>query len=234
MADIVADRILQMITSEQLRPGAQLPPERELASLLGTSRPSLREALRSLQARGYVDIRHGTGAFVLDPATARTLREAMFAEEMSLVELFDMREVLELPAAGWAAVKQDELRLARVREAFEAVDEASSEELARSEIDWRRMQRLDAAFHLSIVQAAGNRFMSQSVTVLQDILARGMETTLRIPGRLARSQADHRRILDAVMAGDPTASRRAVASHIRGARKAAFTRIREQGGVPGD
>lgn len=229
VADIIADRILQMIKSEQLRPGNRLPPERELASLLGTSRPSLREALRSLQANGYVEIRHGAGVFVQNPATSRTLRDAVLAEEMSLAELFDMREVLELPAAGWAAAKQDSVRLARVQEAFEAVDEASSEELERDEIDWRRMQTLDAAFHLSIVQAAGNRFLSQTLTVLQDILSRSMETTLQIPGRLARSQVDHRRILDAVLAGDPVAARRAVAAHIRGARKAAFKRIREQG-----
>ncbi|WP_235022558.1 FadR/GntR family transcriptional regulator [Amycolatopsis alkalitolerans] len=222
--DLIADRILALISSEKLHPGSKLPPERELATLLGTSRPSLREALRALQVKGHVEIRHGAGVFVADPATTRSLREAVFAEEMSLAELFDMREVLELPAVSWAAANQDREKLAAVRKAFEALDEAS----ARDKMDWARLQQLDAAFHLSIVRAAGNRFLSQTLTVLQDILARGMETTLRVPGRLERSRVDHRKILEAVLDGQPSIARRAAAVHIRGARKAAFARLHDE------
>jgi len=220
--DLIAGRILALISAERLHPGDKLPPERELANLLGTSRPSVREALRSLQAKGHVRIRHGAGVFVADPASSKSLREAVFAEEMSLGELFDMREVLELPAVSWAAANQDEEKLADVRKAFEALDEASAQDV----VDWPRLQQLDAAFHLSIVRAAGNRFLSQTLTVLQDILARGMETTLQIPGRLEKSRVDHRRILEAVLHNEPAAARRAAAAHIRGARKAAFARLR--------
>lgn len=225
IADLIADRILQLISTEKIRPGARLPPERELATLLGASRPSIREALRSLQTKGYVEIRHGAGVFVTEPPTARSLRAAVFAEEMSLAELFDMREVLELPAVVWAATNQDAERLAKVQAAYDALDEASAQE----DVDWPRLQSLDAAFHLNIVEAAGNRFLSQTLTVLQDILARGMETTLQLPGRLEKSRADHRHILDAVLAGDPEAARRAAAAHIQGAREAAFDRLREDG-----
>lgn len=224
VADLIAGRILEVISSERLHPGDRLPPERELATLLGTSRPSLREALRSLQAQGHVEIRHGTGVFVADPATSRTLREAMAAEEMSLAELFDMREVLELPAVAWAAANQDAERLERVRAAHAELDAAS----AGDEVDWDRMRRLDSAFHLAIVEAAGNRFLSRTLGVLQEILGRGMETTLQIPGRLERSRADHQRILEALLAGDAGAARRAAAAHIRGARKAALARVREE------
>ncbi|MHA6630423.1 FadR/GntR family transcriptional regulator [Pseudonocardia sichuanensis] len=224
VADLIADRILQLIRSEKLHAGTRLPAERELASLLGTSRPSLREALRSLQAKGHVEIRHGAGVFVTDPATSRSLRAAVFAEEMSLTELFDMREVLELPAVAWAATNQDTERLAKVQDAYDALDAASAQE----DVDWALLQKLDAAFHLSIVEAAGNRFLSQTLTVLQDILARGMETTLQLPGRLQKSRVDHRRILDAVLAGDPAAARKAAAAHILGARRAAVARVRNE------
>lgn len=224
VADLIADRVLEVIANHQLNPGDRLPPERELAGLLGTSRPSVREALRSLQAQGRVEIRHGTGVFVADPATARTLREAMLAEEMSLAELFDMREVLELPAVVWAAKYQDTERLERVREAYTALEAASAEET----VDWAALQQLDAAFHLRIVEAAGNRFLTRTLGVLQEILAKGMETTLRIPGRLQRSRVDHKRILDELLAADPVAARRAAAAHIRGARKAALARVRDE------
>jgi GntR family transcriptional repressor for pyruvate dehydrogenase complex len=224
VSDLIARRILEVIASDQLRPGDRLPPERELAAMLGASRPSLREALRSLKVQGHVDIRHGSGVFVADPATTRSLREAMSAEDMSLTELFDMREVLELPAASWAARNQDTAKLDRVREAFDTLMAASSEPV----VDWNRLRDLDAAFHMRIVEAAGNRFLTRTLGVLQEILARGMETTLQLPGRLENSRRDHRRILDAVLSGDPAAARRAAAAHIKGARTAALTRVQAE------
>jgi GntR family transcriptional regulator, transcriptional repressor for pyruvate dehydrogenase complex len=224
VSDLIARRILEVIASDKLRPGDRLPPERELAAMLGTSRPSLREALRSLKAQGHVDIRHGSGVFVADPATTRSLRAAMVTEEMSLTELFDMREVLELPAAGWAARQQDAEKLARVKEAYDTLMAASYEE----RVDWGRLQDLDAAFHMRIVEAAGNRFLTRSLGVLQEILARGMETTLQLPGRLEASRREHNRILDALLGGEITAARRAAGAHIRGARTAAMARLQQQ------
>lgn len=223
VADLIARRILEVIGSDQLRPGDRLPPERELAAMLGTSRPSLREALQSLKARGWVDIRHGSGVFVAEPATTRSLREALLAEEVSLRELYDMREVLELPAAAWAAKHGDAAKLAAVQEAYGAMMSASPDRG-----DWRRMQELDAAFHLRIVEAADNRFLARTQGVLQEILAAGMGTTLRVPGRLERSRGEHERILSALLSGNPAAARRAALTHINNARKAALSRLHEQ------
>lgn len=223
VSDLIAERILQAIESQELKPGDRLPSERELASRLGTSRPSLREALRSLRESGHVDIKHGSGVFVADPGDSRALRDAKFAEELTLTELFDMREVLEVPATAWAARNQDRELLAKVTEAFHALDRCAG----AAEIDWAELRALDSAFHLRIVEAAGNRFLTRTETVLQDILARGMQSTLRLPGRLQRSRRDHARIHDAVIAGDPVAARRAAKAHIDGARRAALKHLRD-------
>lgn len=242
VSDLIARRILEVIRSERLRPGDRLPPERELAAMLGTSRPSLREALQAIKARGWVDIRHGSGVFVADPATTRSLREALLAEEVSLRELFDMREVLELPAAAWAAKNADSAKLAAVQLAYDALmsragasaDDGSGNEDGVNKdgeaVDWPRLQRLDAAFHLRIVEAAGNRFLARTQGVLQEILATGMDTTLRLPGRLGKSRGEHARILAAVVSGNPAAARRAALTHINSARKAALSRLHEQPG----
>ncbi|HEX4062626.1 MAG TPA: FadR/GntR family transcriptional regulator [Streptosporangiaceae bacterium] len=229
VSDLIARRILEVIGSDRLRPGDRLPPERELAAMLGTSRPSLREALQALKARGWVDIRHGSGVFVADPATTRSLRDALLAEEVSLRELFDMREVLELPAAAWAAKNGEDRKLAAVQAAYEALMEAANAGSAADGLDWRRLQDLDAAFHLRIVEAAGNRFLARTQGVLQEILAAGMGTTLRLPGRLEKSRGEHARILAAVMSGNQVAARRAALTHINSARKAALSRLRGQG-----
>lgn len=221
VSELIARRILDVISADKLKPGDQLPPERELAAMLGTSRPSLREALQSLKARGFLDIRHGAGVFVADPATTKSLREAMSAETISLTELFDMREVLELPAAEWAAraarTEGDQV-LTAVGEAYTTLRIASRPPVS----DWAELQRLDAQFHMRIVEAAGNRFLTRTNGVLQEILAQGMDTTLQIPGRLQKSRDEHQRILEALLAGDSAAARRAARSHIRGARTAAL------------
>lgn len=224
VSDLIARSIVDMVAGESLRPGDRLPPERDLAALLGVGRPSLREALRSLKSQGRVDIRHGAGVFVADPETTRALRTALYAEAIDLEELFNMREVLELPAAAWAARNGDVTKVKKVVEAYETAAAASLE----PDLDWNHLGALDAAFHLRIVEAADNQFLARTQGILQEILSRGMETTLRIPGRLEKSRADHRRIMDAILAGNPTAARRAAQVHIRAARKAALGRMRQE------
>ena len=229
VSGLIAQRILDAIADEKLSAGDRLPPERELAARLGVGRPTLREALGVLKAQGRLDIRHGAGVFVADPETTRKLRSALYTEEIDIEELFDMREVLELPAAEWAARKQNRDKLAAVGEAFEVLTEASTQ----PDVDWRYLQQLDATFHLRIVEAAENKFLARTQGVLQEILSRGMETTLRVPGRLEKSRVDHQRILDALLAGDPTRARTAALAHIRGARRAALVRLHEAVGNSG-
>jgi GntR family transcriptional regulator, transcriptional repressor for pyruvate dehydrogenase complex len=218
--DLIAQRIREVISTELLQPGERLPAERELAAMLGASRPALREALRSLQARGDVEIRRGSGVFVAGPVAAPSLSGPPYTVELTIAELFDMREVLELPAAAWAAVNHDEAGLAAVTRAYEELAAAGT----RPRTGWPRLQQLDAAFHLRIVEAAGNRFLARALGVLYELPGRGPDAVLRVPGRIAKSRREHKRILDALLAGDPAGARRAAAAHIRGARSAAGVR----------
>ncbi|MGB3376197.1 MAG: FCD domain-containing protein [Microbacterium sp.] len=222
VSDLIARQILAVIAREKLAPGDRLPPERELASLLGVGRPALREALGALKAQGRVSIRHGIGVFVADPESTRALRSAFYSEELNFEELFEMREMLEVAAATWAAEKQDADRLRKLTDAYDVLTAASLED----DVDWKKLQELDARFHLRIFEAAGNRFLSGAQGVLQDLLATGMATTLQVPGRLEKSRTDHREIYEAIVAGEPAVARRAIRKHIRGARKAALDRMR--------
>ncbi|MFD4976354.1 FadR/GntR family transcriptional regulator [Streptomyces sp. NPDC058424] len=216
LATRIAAQIEQLIVGEQLKPGDRLPPERELATLLGVSRPSLREAVRSLAAQGRVSVRHGQGVFVESDATTRRLRSDLAQVEVDFTELFAMREVLEVPAAGWAATNASPEQLAAIEHAFAELQEATSKE----PVDWPELQRLDVAFHESVVKACGNRFLLRTLGVLNEVMVAGMQTTLQIPGRLERSAADHARILEAVRRGDATGARAATRAHIRAAQAA--------------
>ncbi|MFC7465738.1 FadR/GntR family transcriptional regulator [Brachybacterium sp. GCM10030252] len=217
----VSDQIQNLIGTKRLKPGDRLPAERELAHLLHVSRASVREAFKSLQAQGVVDIRHGQGVFVAEPHAAASLRAALIQREIGVEELYAMREVLELPAVEWAAQRRDPDGMAELTEAFSALDACAYAE----EIDFERMRMLDTAFHLSTVSAAGNQFLQQTTIVLHEILAAGMATTLRAPGRVEKSRVDHRLIYEAIIAGDAEEARRVAKEHIDAARETAMSRV---------
>lgn len=219
----VEQQVLRVLRDEQLQPGDRLPPERDLARMLGVSRPTLREAIGSLRVKGRIEVAHGRGVFVAEPGTSRELRSALDNQEMTLTELFAMREVLEVPAAGWAAELGDKAKLKKVREAYEKLESAAT----ASTTDYKRLQEADARFHMAIGEAAGNRFLRQTLGVLQEMVATGMETTLSVPGRLERSRAEHRQILDALESGDANTAKRTIRTHLRGAARAAQRRIEQ-------
>lgn len=216
----IRGQILAFLANGGLEAGDRLPSERELAARLGVSRPSVREAIKTLEAEGRLDVRHGQGVFVASRTAKEKLRRSIRDAELDLRELYRMREVLEVPAARWAAERRQPDEIAAVCTAHDRLLEASQQEA----IDFDHLQLLDAAFHQSIVQAAGNRFLEQTQGVLGEILVRGMSTTLSLPGRLEASRADHRAILDAIVAGDGVRAAAAARRHVRAASKAALTR----------
>jgi GntR family transcriptional regulator, transcriptional repressor for pyruvate dehydrogenase complex len=216
--------IIRVIRERRLRPGDRLPAERELASILQVSRPSVREAVRALESEGRLVVRHGQGVFVAEPATRRALQASLAKVDHDIAELYAMREVLEVPAARWAAERRDTEGLQLVREALDRLEAA----LEQRPLDHDKLQRLDAAFHLSIVQASGNRFLEQTQGVLNDILNQGMITTLRLPGRVEKSREQHRRILEALLAGDVEAAGRAARAHVRATQAAARRHVEDR------
>lgn len=220
LTERIVARIEQLVSHDHLEVGQRLPSEREMARLLGVSRAALREAVKTLEAHGQLVVRHGQGVFV-GSGEAESVRSRLANLEVSLAELFAMRHVLEVPAAAWAASAATPEEIDGLLVALQAEDEAR-----RPPIDFDRLGHLDARFHLLIVETAKNRFLHQTLGILQEMLDAGMETTLTVPGRLERSREDHRLLFEAIRDRDPEAARAAAASHIFGAREAAFARIR--------
>jgi GntR family transcriptional regulator, transcriptional repressor for pyruvate dehydrogenase complex len=221
LSERIVAQVELLLRDERLKVGDRLPSEREMAQLLGVSRPSLREAVRILQARGRLVVKHGQGVFVAEPQSGRDLRAALHRAEIDLHELFAMREVLEVPAASWAAERVTTETLEELRSTLDQLDAAFDDDAP----DFERVANLDATFHLTIARAAGNRFLQQTSNVLHEILLSGMETTLLIPGRREKSRREHHRILAALSDGNPAAAGRAARAHVRSARGAALDRM---------
>lgn len=223
LTDRIVDRIDGLIDDEGIQAGGRLPAERDMARMLGVSRPAVREAVKILEARGRLSVRHGQGVFVARTAVDQ-VRDRLATLEVNLTELFEMRLVLEEPAASWAAcrsVPEDLFELAAALEAEEAA--------RRDPIDYQALRSLDTAFHMQIVRMAKNRFLQQTLGVLQEMIGSGMETTLSIPGRVDVARSDHRRIFAAIASGNELAAATAMREHITGARDAALARVRAEG-----
>ena len=214
----IATQLVELIELQKLMPGDKLPPERQLADLLEVSRPSLREALHILQAQGLVQIKHGQGTFVQEPVVAQELRASVMTKTHGLNELFDAREVLEVPASKWAAEKATKEDIRLLRATLNQIDTITAIE----PIDFDQLQALDAKFHLTIVGIAGNRFINQTLNVLQDVMKMSMETTLRLPGRSEISRSEHNEILAAIENGDGDLASKLTLRHITGARATAL------------
>lgn len=220
----IATQLMDLIELKKLSPGEKLPPERQLADLLEVSRPSLREALHILQAQGLVQIKHGQGTFVQEPIVAQELRASMMSKTHGLNELFDAREVLEVPASKWAAEKATKEDIRLLRTTLNQINTVTKSQ----PIDFDQLQLLDAKFHIIIVGIAGNRFINQTLNVLQDVMRMSMETTLRLPGRSEISRSEHNEILTAIENGDGELASKLTLKHITGARKTAVADAKEK------
>ncbi len=216
---LVADEIERLIQARQLRPGDRLPSERDLARILQVGRSSLREAMAVLAARGLLAVKRGHGIYV---AKALPVFNGTTLEADDLRQLFDMREIIEVAAAGWAAEGASDEDVA----ALHATVEALNAEAATTTPDLERLQELDTDFHLLIAAMARNRFLEQTTHLLHQMLAAGMEATLQVPGRVRRSRRSHVRVARAIAGRDAEAARTAMLEHIREVRDAALRSAR--------
>jgi GntR family transcriptional repressor for pyruvate dehydrogenase complex len=220
----IAGQVLEMIDSQKLAPGTALPPERSLAEILNVSRPSLREALHILQAQGFVSIKHGQGTFVAEPVLAQELRAATIAKTHDLNELYDAREVLEVPSSRWASERANKEDIRTLRSTLNQLAQCAASE----KIDYDLLQSLDAKFHITIVGIAGNRFINQTLGVLQDVMRMSMDTTLRLPGRIEISRLEHEAILKAIENRDGELAAALTRAHITDARQTAIAEMNEK------
>jgi GntR family transcriptional repressor for pyruvate dehydrogenase complex len=208
-AEDAAERITELIASGEFPPGARLPPERDLCLRLTVSRPTLREAIRALGAMGVLQSRQGAGTYVTDlaPLTlSGPLRFMIGLNPRSLVELADVRRLLESGAAELAAGTIEPAQLDELR--------AVIEELRSEPVTPARMAELDARFHRVIHVAARNDLLLALLDGMGSLAERSRRITGREPRLRRTTMAAHERIYHALAARDPAAARLAMLDHL--------------------
>lgn len=205
---LIADQIRGLIQSGKFPPGSRLPPERDLATQLGVSRPSLREALIALEIDGSVEIRMGSGVYVGNQPLRAAASTAALGDSPS--ELMAARAALEGVVVAQAAARIDADGLARLREHIEAM---------RTDIAQARSPILnDRLFHLAIAEMAGNSVMARLIAELFDERHSPISTRLRVRSESARSWdtalSEHEAVYAALEARDPMAASLAMRLHL--------------------
>ncbi len=204
----VARRLEQFI-AERMKPGDMLPPERELAEKFSVSRSSIRDAIRRLELVGMVEPRQGSGTVVREvsaDAIINPLTSVLVQKRKLVVELLDVRKMLEPPLAARAATHASAADVAEMEDILRRQDE--KQRRGENAIDE------DNEFHYAISMASDNTVVLKVLDVLMDLLRETRERSLQVEGRPQKSIAGHRRILSAIKRHDAVAAELAMRRHI--------------------
>jgi DNA-binding FadR family transcriptional regulator len=204
----VAERLSEAIAQGRYPVGSRLPAERELAMIFNVGRPTIREALIALETSGQVDVRTGSGVYVLAQHVGA---DASFELDIGPFELVEARLLIEGESAALAAELGSDEQHAAIREAFRSM-EAEDADPAGGEA-------ADRSFHLAIARATQNsalRYVVDQLWAMRDRsqLARRVQDRLRLRGVRPRLE-EHRAVCDAIVARDANAARSAMRAHLR-------------------
>lgn len=229
LADTVASELEKRILEGSLKPGNVLPSERDLALELGVSRPSLREAIQKLVAKGLLTTRHGCGTTVTDQLEAHFADpwQAMVKDHPMLHrDLLEFRQMLEGQAASLAAERALDVDIQRLDAVYAALEAAYDSNDMRTCID------ADVAFHQAIAEAAHNMLIGHLSASVMRVIHGHVSTNLTQlhtqPPRWEQLKAQHHAIWQAIRTHQPEAADRAARAHIEFVRQSMDDHVREE------
>jgi len=222
--ELVLQRIETQIVSGALRAGQRLPPERELAEMLGVSRPAVREALRVLEAQGVVRSQVGQGPGsgttierVPSDALTRLLRLHVALGSFPFEDVIETRVTLERSIVVLACRNARPVNMVRMRALLHAMDDP--------EITEETFNQLDIEFHVELAEAGGNRLMSDMTRAIRESVripflaaVKAMPATGKHswPSMLDSLRAEHHAVFSAFEADEGDKAADLLESHIRG------------------
>ncbi len=207
--DHVVSQIRDLISQGELRPGDQLPPERDLALRLGISRPSLRAGLRSLIATGILRARQGSGTFIVEgppSLDSEPLRLLAALHGFTFDQMFEARRIIEESVAGLAAERATKAQVSSIAQEIA--------EMSASLDEPRTYLIHDILFHRALAAASGNPILATLVEMVSAVMYQHRRETIERAHDFTQSLANHRRIYRAIRGRDPEKARRAMHEHL--------------------
>ena len=215
----LAERIEAKIINGDFQVGDRLPTEFELAAQYGVSRTVVREAMKALKEKGWVETRVGRGTFIVDNATrgVGSSFDVIMRQnpDHGYVHLMEMREILEPEIAALAALRASDAQIEAMRAAVEQMEHGLSP-AGRVEdfVDG------DARFHKLIAESCGNPLILSIISPVLSLIREQQEFHVyRVKGGGRRSQTYHRHVFHAIENRDPENARKSMLTHIRQVRE---------------
>ncbi len=211
----IVQQIEESVLNGSLKPGDQLPAERDLAQRLGVSRTAVREAVKTLREKGLVEAYSGRGTFVTN-GTSQAARQSFdlmvkIGQQENSPHLAELRLILEPGIAALAAERVKEEDLAAMREAVAVMDRSQKHPEAYIEAD------LD--FHLALAEAVANPLILSLIDSIVGLLREQRIRIFNVEGGPQRGQFHHKRILEAMEHRDPEMARCAMRAHLEQVRE---------------
>ena len=215
LADVVAREIENRMLDGRLKPGDRLPSERDLSVQLGVSRPSLREAIQKLAARGLLESRQGGCTFVtdrLDSSFGNPWEEILRDHPGVHEDMLEFRHMLEARAAECAATRATASDRERVRQCLAALEDSFGGQDLDLQVD------SDLAFHQAIAEASHNvivgHLTASLLRLMRDNLRRNLSELMQVPAAKEQLLDQHRAVWRAIEQGDAGQALDAAANHI--------------------
>jgi GntR family transcriptional repressor for pyruvate dehydrogenase complex len=211
VAEQVLERLSGLIQAGRWQAGQKMPSEKELGELLGVGRSSLREAVKSLEFMGLVEVRPGQGTFVTkdsSSAVGAAVARAVNLTPQDAIDLIEARELIEARIARLAAQRIDAERLRELRKYWETM----VQELALGRLDPHATA--DLQFHTTLAEASGSRVLLRIFLTIRDLLHELITQALTLPGTPQAANDAHGQILEAIERKDPAAAEEAMHAHL--------------------
>ena len=221
----IVRKLLLLIEEKKLHPGAKLPPERELATKLRVSRPSLREALRALSIMNVVEIRQGAGTFItgLEPELLVEHLDFVFAlSDTTYLDLLESRKIVEGGLCALAAQRITDAELARLDACLKRSIESAN--------DSSLFFQADLDLHECIAEAARNMTLSRFMAGIRRLSRASRQRTTDLPGIKEQVVADHQAIVNALHAHDSEAAQAAMLRHLNNVERRLRESIMQESG----
>jgi GntR family transcriptional repressor for pyruvate dehydrogenase complex len=211
MGEEISKTIIEMINTGKLKPGVKLPSERELMEKLQVSRSPIREALRSLTLVGVLETIPGDGTYV-----SKNLASAFISGKLEwagllaspdVLELMEVREPLEIQAAGLAAAKATPASVAKLRQVIDSYRVVQG--------DLEREIEVDVHFHKIIAEITENRILIHLMETIREFWHDYIQKRRVIFSKIATLEQEYLEILNAIEQGDEVRAREAMANHLQ-------------------
>ena len=210
----IAEQLRTLIASGEFLAGSRLPAERDLARQLGVSRPSVREALIALEVEGVVDVRTGSGIYVVQSASQAGVdppARPPDPEEWGPLELMRARELVEGEVAALAARHARKTAVAAIASALAQMhDEAAADQVPRGG---------DEAFHNAVARACGNEVLRDTVRgywgARRGPLFERLGDHFENPASWSAALVEHQAVFEAIRCRDPESARSAMQAHLK-------------------